>query len=558
LSEKDIIKFQAFSIEKEKSFDFGEDNLVRRIFLNKKRVSSKIKLNKPNNNNILNCYNKNISYINNNIDCINNDNINLAKNSNHILIQDDNFENCQSSLDNDNESKSIKVPEFPINKNKFNTISIGNNNDNKYLNKNKNKQLKGKYNNCSDSINNNNQKLNKNDNYLHYEFQENNNINNKNSNFNTISFVVNTKNSKFNNINNNNNFNYNTEKDYNNNNDNDNDYNNNYLIESENYNGNANDSGNYIKSNQNFINYNKGNSTSIINEGRFNENNDNNNHNNNNLTNSIKENIIINKNIEEIPLNIKPELVREYIDDILLEMKNTQYENHPSPKYLSNQNDINQKMRGILIDWLVEVHLKVNLLPETLFISVNLIDRYLSINIIPRSKLQLVGVSSLLIACKYEEIYPPELSDFAQMTDNAYSKNEILLMEASILNSLMFNVTNFSSLRCLEIYQCYLNMNEQIIMFSKYLLELILTEYKMLKYNSNLQAAASIYISLKIFNSDILDYLLERSEFLEEELKFCCKDICSILDSLETSMFQNVKVKYSHPRFLEVGKIKLI
>ena len=80
----------------------------------------------------------------------------------------------------------------------------------------------------------------------------------------------------------------------------------------------------------------------------------------------------------------------------------------------------------------------------------------------------------------------------------------------------------------------------------------------MLKYNANLQAAASIYISLKIFNYDILDSLIERSEFLEEELKFCCKDICNILDGLDTSMFQNVKLKFIQPKYLEVGKIKLV
>jgi G2/mitotic-specific cyclin-B, other len=48
-----------------------------------------------------------------------------------------------------------------------------------------------------------------------------------------------------------------------------------------------------------------------------------------------------------------------------------------SANYMTKQEDINEKMRSILIDWLVEVHLKFKLVPESLYLTVNLIDRYL-------------------------------------------------------------------------------------------------------------------------------------------------------------------------------------
>ena len=86
-------------------------------------------------------------------------------------------------------------------------------------------------------------------------------------------------------------------------------------------------------------------------------------------------------------------------------------------------------MRSILIDWLVEVHLKFKLVPESLYLTVNLIDRYLEREQVHRSKLQLVGVTAMLIACKYEEIYPPIVKDFVYITDNAYTKEEILEQE---------------------------------------------------------------------------------------------------------------------------------
>ena len=82
-----------------------------------------------------------------------------------------------------------------------------------------------------------------------------------------------------------------------------------------------------------------------------------------------------------------------------------------------------------MIDWLVEVHLKFKLLPETLFLTINLIDRYLSIREVSRSKLQLVGVASLMIAGKYEEIYPPTVKDYVYITDKAYTREDVLRME---------------------------------------------------------------------------------------------------------------------------------
>lgn len=93
------------------------------------------------------------------------------------------------------------------------------------------------------------------------------------------------------------------------------------------------------------------------------------------------------------------------------------------------QTDINEKMRGILVDWIIEVHLRFKLLPETLFLTVNLIDRFLEKTEIMRTRLQLVAVSALLIASKYEEIYVPELKDFVFISDNAYTKEEIIDME---------------------------------------------------------------------------------------------------------------------------------
>lgn len=101
-----------------------------------------------------------------------------------------------------------------------------------------------------------------------------------------------------------------------------------------------------------------------------------------------------------------------------------QTQSHPKP-YMDRQADINEKMRAILVDWLVEVHMKFRLVPDTLYLCVNIIDRYCSIAKVSRTKLQLLGVTSLFLACKHEEIYPPEVRDCVYITDRAYDRQEV-------------------------------------------------------------------------------------------------------------------------------------
>ncbi|KAL0459065.1 UNVERIFIED_CONTAM: Cyclin-B1-4 [Sesamum latifolium] len=93
-------------------------------------------------------------------------------------------------------------------------------------------------------------------------------------------------------------------------------------------------------------------------------------------------------------------------------------------------------MRAILVNWLIEVHKKFELMPESLYLTVNIVDRFLSVKTVPRRELQLVGISSMLIACKYEEIWAPEVSDFIAISDNAYVREQVLLMEKAILGKL--------------------------------------------------------------------------------------------------------------------------
>jgi hypothetical protein len=262
------------------------------------------------------------------------------------------------------------------------------------------------------------------------------------------------------------------------------------------------------------------------------------------------------RGVSDLISNPRPQLCEDYIPEIFAHLKSIEFDFLPSEAYMKNQTDINEKMRGILIDWLVEVHLKFKLLPETLFLTVNLIDRYLEQRHIMRNRLQLVGVTAMLIACKYEEIYAPEVRDFVYITDKAYTKEEILQMENEMLATLQYNITVPSSFRYLELYNYFLKLDESSFMFSRYLLELYLVDYKMLKYNPTLLASASLYITLKITKKGEAEKICSLTEYPEERLRDCAKDICLILDNVEKSNLQAVRKKFSLSKFLEVAKIK--
>ena len=109
---------------------------------------------------------------------------------------------------------------------------------------------------------------------------------------------------------------------------------------------------------------------------------------------------------------------------------------------MSRQKNVNAKMREILIDWLMEVCEEFMLKRETLYITISYLDRYLALADyqIPKHELQLIGVTSLFLACKIEEVYIPRLNDFALATDGGYNKEQILQMEVQVMTVLQFKL----------------------------------------------------------------------------------------------------------------------
>lgn len=252
-----------------------------------------------------------------------------------------------------------------------------------------------------------------------------------------------------------------------------------------------------------------------------------------------------------------PQYVYEYQEEIFSYLKEVNNIKGVKPNYMDDQDDINDKMRAILIDWLVDVNLKFKLLPQTHFLTINIIDRFLSCVKIKRSKLQLVGVSALFIACKYEEIYPPELKTFAYITDNAYQKKDVLEMEYEILKTLDFNITVPTPLNFLDFIILKISMNEIKINQIKYLLELSLINGHMKKYSAGLLTVSAALLVNGSDKNKIMEMFFD--SFKKEDIEQCIRDLIDIEKNAREGNMQlkAVKNKYSLEKFCGVAKMKI-
>jgi len=247
----------------------------------------------------------------------------------------------------------------------------------------------------------------------------------------------------------------------------------------------------------------------------------------------------------------------EYVQDIFKVLREEENIDQPRPDYMDSQADTNPRMRAVLIDWLVEVHMKYKLRAETLFLAVTILDRFLARKQVSRKKLQLVGVVSTLIAAKYEEIYPPKLSDLVYICDKAYTKDEILEMEIVVLNALEFQLRVPTAVQFLDRFAKVNGSSEQHRHLAQYLAELTLPEIKMIRFTPSHLAAASIYLSNKLLKQPVAwsQIMCNQTGYTEAAIKACAKELCTLLECAQTNSLQAVRKKFSYGKYHSVAKI---
>ena len=261
------------------------------------------------------------------------------------------------------------------------------------------------------------------------------------------------------------------------------------------------------------------------------------------------------------------QIPKEYINVIyynLLKEEKIGINPMPDYTYMTRQTEINDKMRSILIDWLIDVHFKFGFTDETLFMTISIIDRYLSICKISRTNFQLLGIAALMIACKHEEIDLPKIKDFIYITDNAYTKSELIKMEEQVLYKLNFAFMYPSPIKFFEYLSLHLNFSKKCHMMGKYLMESFLLDVKNIKYKPSIISCACAYIVMKFFKMRNYQesynkkfYLLDETDekYTDQIIKECAKDICVLVDNINKTNYLSCLKKYSK---IEQEKVSII
>ena len=257
--------------------------------------------------------------------------------------------------------------------------------------------------------------------------------------------------------------------------------------------------------------------------------------------------------------------VNEYLDEILEnlidEEKNIKCEINPN--YFQYQTEINQSMRNILIDWLNEAHIQFNFKDETLYRAIYIMDSYLSKKFIQRKNFQLLGITSLFIAAKINEIYYRRINDYAFITDNAYTIDDIKIMEVDISKTLNFNFLAPSPLSFFEIISKKFGISEDLnkFHFGEFLIQSFLLDFQCLNYSYSTIACASCYIIMKFYNMKNYQICYNNRYYSIKNInlndntayiiKYCAKNICSVISEIFNSNNQSIIQKYSNYQFYE-------
>lgn len=247
----------------------------------------------------------------------------------------------------------------------------------------------------------------------------------------------------------------------------------------------------------------------------------------------IKPSPRVEEEIEDIDKNENRDaifLVCDLAKDIYSYMYELEDKQSVQQDYLKDQKIFTPRHRQRLINWCIQVHHSLKLLPETLYMTISVIDRYFDQVIVKQqNQVQLVACGALLIAAKYEEIYPPELNDLVLLTQNSYSRRDIMCVEIQILETLNFDLGKPIPLAFLRRFSKAAHCDLKMHSIAKFIMEASLTEYECSHWNPSLLAAAALFVTLHLVERDWSKTMVHYTRYTRQQLREPASTLCKIL-----------------------------
>ncbi|KAJ7890237.1 cyclin-like protein, partial [Mycena leptocephala] len=214
-----------------------------------------------------------------------------------------------------------------------------------------------------------------------------------------------------------------------------------------------------------------------------------------------------------------PSWASEYAEDIFKYMGSVEEKILPKANYMTHQTELTWGKRQVLVDWLVDVHSRYHMLPETLWITVNIMDRFLASHLpINSTKLQLVGVTAMFIAAKYEEGSARSVEELVYMAGNAYNKREILRAEKTILQTLEFRISHYCSPYSWISKISEAGSDAVQTALGKFLTEVTLLDYRFTGFKPSLVAAVGVFSARRMLGRAWTSAFEYSSGYTEEQL----------------------------------------
>ncbi|EFP08695.1 hypothetical protein CRE_19863 [Caenorhabditis remanei] len=241
----------------------------------------------------------------------------------------------------------------------------------------------------------------------------------------------------------------------------------------------------------------------------------------------------------------------EYFSDIIKYMMHRQMKERPSPNY---ESQVTEEMLTILIDWFHEIAKEYSLKQETFHLACNLVHRLLSFLNVDKSQLQLVGTTCLMIATKFEEVFPPEIREFSIITDDTYGVDEILRMEKFILAQLNFDVALPTAAWFAASFGKRMKFNVKMTRTMRYLVDLSLLDVHFLRYRpSDIAAAAACFANVQLGREAWPKEMIQATGIDTDDFIDVLKDLHHMYINAPTLDYKSIFNKYCEKDEMEVA-----
>ncbi|KAG9038829.1 G2/mitotic-specific cyclin [Tulasnella sp. JGI-2019a] len=245
-------------------------------------------------------------------------------------------------------------------------------------------------------------------------------------------------------------------------------------------------------------------------------------------------------------------MISEYVGEIYEYLLKLELATMPNPNYMDTQADLSWKMRGILADWLIQLHSRFRLIPETLFLATNIIDRFLSCRAVSVNKLQLVGTTALFIAAKYEEIMAPSATHFLACVEGNYTKAEVVEAEKYMLRILDYNMSYPNPIHFLRRASKADDYDVAVRTLAKYLIEISCFEHRLLGVKPSQLAASGMWLSrLALDKGEWNPNLVHYSGYTENALIPVAQHMLNYV--LKPTLHDSFFKKYASRKFLKAS-----